>query len=87
MYKKLVALLCTEPTCPLLPLEVDVWNCTGLSCNSDLLFLTSHSQHQGHLSAFRLVLQVAGGPDLGLDILQVGEGLVENLQLPLGGGG
>lgn len=50
-------------------------------------FLTSHSEHQGHLSAFRLVLQVAGGPDLGLDILQVGQGLVENLQLPLGGRG
>lgn len=51
-------------------------------CFSSLII---HSQD--HLSAFRLVLQVAGGPDLGLYILQVGQGLIENLQLPLGGGG
>ncbi len=42
-------------------------------------------QH-GYLSAFRLVLDVGSGPDLGLYILQVGQGLIENLQLPLGGG-
>lgn len=33
------------------------------------------------------MLQVAGGPNLGLYILQVRQGLIENLQLPLGGGG
>lgn len=33
------------------------------------------------------MLQVAGGADLGLYILQVGQGLIENLQLPLGRGG
>lgn len=32
------------------------------------------------------MLQVAGGADLGLYILQVRQGLIENLQLPLGGG-
>lgn len=42
--------------------------------------------HRGYLSAFRLVLQVGSGPDLGLHILQVRQGLIENLQLPLGGG-
>ncbi len=42
--------------------------------------------HRGYLSAFRLVLQVGSGTDLGLDILQVRQGLIENLQLPLGGG-
>ena len=39
-----------------------------------------------YLSAFRLVLEVGGGPDLGLYILQVRQGLIENLQLPLGRG-
>lgn len=33
------------------------------------------------------MLQVAGGPNLGLYILQVRQGLIENLQLALGGGG
>lgn len=32
------------------------------------------------------MLEVAGGPDLGLYILQVRQGLIENLQLPLGRG-
>lgn len=41
----------------------------------------------GYLSAFRLVLQVRSGPDFGLYILQVRQGLIENLQLPLDGGG
>lgn len=38
------------------------------------------------LSAFRLMLEVGGGPDLGLYILQVRQRLIENLQLPLNGG-
>lgn len=37
-----------------------------------------------YLSAFRLVLEVGGGADLGLYILQVRQGLIQNLQLPLG---
>lgn len=41
----------------------------------------------GYLSAFGLVLQVRSGPDFGLYILQVRQGLIENLQLPLDGGG
>lgn len=32
------------------------------------------------------MLEVGGGPDLGLYILQVRQGLIENLQLPLGRG-
>lgn len=32
------------------------------------------------------MLEVGGGTDLGLYILQVRQGLIENLQLPLGGG-
>lgn len=40
----------------------------------------------GHLSAFRLVLEIGDGADLGLYILQVGQGLVDDLQLPLDGG-
>lgn len=60
---------------------------TARTCHVTQVSFTDRSQHQGHLSAFGLVLQVAGGPDLGLDILQVGQGLIENLQLPLGGGG
>lgn len=40
----------------------------------------------GHLSAFRLVLEIGGGADLGLYILQVGQGLIDDLQLPLDGG-
>lgn len=32
------------------------------------------------------MLQVGSGPNLGLYILQVRQGLIENLQLPLGGG-
>lgn len=41
----------------------------------------------GHLSAFRLVLEIGGGADLGLYILQVGQGLIDDLQLSLDGGG
>jgi len=40
----------------------------------------------GYLSAFRHVLEVGGGADLGLYVLQVGQRLIEHLQLPLGGG-
>lgn len=40
-----------------------------------------------YLTAFRLVLHVGGGADLGLDILEVRQGLVQDLQLPLDGGG
>lgn len=52
-----------------------------ISC---LLATTSLMFHCGYLSAFWLVLQVGGGPDLGLYILQVRQGLIDNLQLPLG---
>ena len=39
-----------------------------------------------YLSALGLMFEVGGGADLRLDIRQVGQRLVENLQLPLGGG-
>lgn len=33
------------------------------------------------------MFEIGGGADFGLDILEVGQRLVQNLQLPLGGGG
>lgn len=49
---------------------------------------TSGNQRRGtNLSPLGLVLDVVCGADLGLDVLQVGQGLVEDAQLLGRGGG
>lgn len=46
--------------------------------SENLLFLIN-SVHANHLSAFGLVLEVGGGANLGLDVLQVWQRLVKDL--------
>lgn len=50
------------------------------------LFCTSSDptpKQSFYLSTFRLMFKVGCGPDLGFYILQVGQGLIDNLQLPV----
>lgn len=55
-------------------------------CFLDLLSFCYISPLACYLSPFRLMFEVRSGADLGLDIFQIGQRLVQNLQLPLGRG-